>query len=77
VPLVTMRPMGGTLMLSSVPAGAAIFIDGRRWNQNTPAQIALRPGTYKITLEKDGARVAESVEIRNGSTTYRKIPIGR
>ena len=32
---------------------------------------------YTITVEKDGARVSDRVEIRNGSTTYRKIPLNQ
>lgn len=75
VPLVSLRAAGGTLMLTSVPAGAAIFINGKPAHQVTPAQIALSPGVYTIVIEKDGKRASDRVEIRNGGTTYRKIPL--
>ncbi|HWQ55335.1 MAG TPA: serine/threonine-protein kinase [Bryobacteraceae bacterium] len=77
VPLVSLRAFGGTLMLSSAPSDAAIYIDDRKWSHSTPAQISLAPGTYNITVEKNGKRISERVEIRNGSTTYRKIPLDR
>ena len=75
VPLVSLRQAGGTLMLTSVPPGAAVYINGRAWNQSTPAQISLAPGTYNVTVEKNGKRASDRVEVRNGSTTYRKIPL--
>lgn len=75
LPLVSLRAFGGTLMLSSAPPDAAIFIDDRKLSQSTPAQISLAPGTYNITVEKNGKRISERVEIRNGGTTYRKIPL--
>jgi len=77
VPLVSLRKAGGTLMITSVPPGASITIDGRPSRQTTPAQISLTAGTYTITVEKDGRRATDRVEIRNGSTTYRKIPLER
>jgi hypothetical protein len=64
-------------MLTSVPPGASIAIDGKPSRQTTPAQISLAPGTYTITVEKDGKRATDRVEIRNGGTTYRKIPLER
>ena len=73
VPLVSLRSAGGTLMLTTVPPGAAISINGREIQQKTPAQISLSPGVYNVVVEKDGKRMADRVEVRNGSTTYRKI----
>lgn len=76
LPLISLRGVTGTLMLNTAPPGATILIDGRAWQQNTPAQINLQPGTYNITVEKNGRRVSERVEIRTGTTVYRKIPLG-
>jgi len=70
---VILRPLGGTLLLASVPEGAAISVDGRRLAQVTPAQIPLSPGTFTITVEKDGKQASATVEIRNGTISHQRI----
>jgi tRNA A-37 threonylcarbamoyl transferase component Bud32 len=70
---VILRPLGGTLLLASVPAGAAISVNGRPIPQVTPAQIPLSPGTYTIAIEKDGKQASATVEIRNGAITHQRI----
>ncbi len=75
VPLVTLRAHGGTLMVTSDPVGATIFLNDKPTQKNTPAQLSLVPGTYSVRVEKDGLRKSESVEIRNGETRYLKIPL--
>ena len=73
---VALRRAGGTLMLTSVPDGAAISVDGKRIDQLTPAQIPLALGVYSIMIEKGGRQATEQVEIKNGMTT-RKIILGQ
>ena len=63
LPAVVLRAPGGTLMLSSVPPGAAVLVNGKRITQTTPAQISLAPGSYKITVEKDGKQSTQTVEV--------------
>jgi serine/threonine-protein kinase len=70
---VILRPLGGTLLLASVPAGAAISVNGRPIPQVTPAEIPLSPGTYTIAIEKDGKQASAKVEIRNGAITHQRI----
>ena len=70
---VVLRPLGGTLLLASVPAGAAISVNGRPIPQVTPAQIPLSPGTYTIAIEKDGKQASATVEFRNGAITHQRI----
>jgi hypothetical protein len=70
---VILRPLGGTLLLASVPEGAAVSVNGRPIPQVTPAQIPLSPGTYTIAIEKDGKRASAQVEIRNGAITHQRI----
>ena len=77
LPLISLRPAGGTLMISSAPEGATILVNGRAVGQKTPAQVSLAPGTYAVTLEKDGRRATDRVEIRNGDTVYRKLPLAQ
>ncbi|MBV9505566.1 MAG: protein kinase [Acidobacteriia bacterium] len=64
----------GTLLLQSDPAGASISVNGEKIPQVTPAQIPLAPGTYKITLEKNGKQGSGSVDVTNGFN-YMKIPL--
>jgi serine/threonine-protein kinase len=70
---VILRPLGGTLLLASVPAGAAISVNGRPIPQVTPAEIPLSPGTYTIAIEKDGKQASATVEIRNGVISHQRI----
>lgn len=76
LPPVVLRAPGGTLMLTSVPPGASVLVNGRRIDQVTPVQIPLAAGIYTITLDKDGRQASERVEIRNG-INYRKILLGQ
>jgi serine/threonine protein kinase len=75
VPAVVLRAIGGTLMLTSEPKGASISVDGRKISQLTPAQIPLSPGSYKITVEKDGKQNTQTVDVQNGKLTFLKIPL--
>jgi len=75
LPLVTLHAPSGTLMLTTVPDGAAVSVNGRRLPQATPAQIPLEPGDYKITVEKNGKSATSQVEIRNGAISYLRITL--
>jgi serine/threonine-protein kinase len=66
MPAVVLQPFGGTVWLTSVPSGATVLVNGKRIAQVTPAQIPLSPGTYKITVEKDGKQASRAVEVRTG-----------
>ncbi len=70
---IPLRPAGGTLMLSSVPPGATITVNGRRIEQVTPAQIPLPVGAYSIVVEKGGLQATERVDITSGIVTRRII----
>lgn len=66
MPAVVLHPFGGTVWLTSVPSGATVLVDGKKISQVTPAQIQLSPGTYKITVQKNGREASRSVEVRSG-----------
>ena len=76
MPAVVLRPRGGTIMLSSEPSGAAVLVNGKRIDKVTPAQIPLPPGTYRVTVEKDGRQRSETVEVGSGITVL-KILLGQ
>lgn len=77
LPAVVLRPVQGTLMLTSDPPGAAVLVNGKRNAQATPAQIQLAPGSYAITVEwKDGKQATRTVQIKDG-INYQKFLVGQ
>jgi hypothetical protein len=61
---VSMRPLVGTLMLSTTPAGAKITVDGQPVEGETPKALKLPPGSHVIAVAKDGAGTAQqTVEV--------------
>jgi hypothetical protein len=73
LPLVSLRPEGGTLLISSVPKGANIFVDTQLMGSVTPAQILLPAGTHSIRVELNQMKKTISVKIANGSTAHETI----
>jgi len=75
VPTVNLTKQSGTLMLTSTPSGAAIFVNDKRFPQVTPAQISLPPGNYSVRVEKNGLQKSQAIEIQNGVTNFINIPL--
>jgi hypothetical protein len=46
-------------LVTTQPRGARIFVDGRDTGQTTPAVITVKPGTYRVRLERDGFAPSE------------------
>ncbi len=68
-----LRAAGGILMLTSSPSGAAIFVNGVKVPETTPAQLRLPPGRYKIGMEKEGVRRTEEVDVGEGITRLQLV----
>ena len=77
LPMVILRAQTGTLMLSSVPAGAAVLVNGNRTGKVTPAMLQLAPGNYRIAVQKDGHEGSASVDLRSGDTKTLRITMGQ
>jgi serine/threonine protein kinase len=77
MPAVILHSQAGVLMLSSSPPGAVILVNGKTVTEVTPAKLSLAPGTYKITVEKNGLSSENTVEIRNGDTRLLKVTLGQ
>ncbi len=75
LPPVILRAIGGTIMVTSEPAGASIVVNGKKLPQVTPAQLNLSPGTYNVTVEKDGKQGSRAVEVRGDSMSYLKVTL--
>jgi serine/threonine-protein kinase len=66
LPQIVLRQPEGTLFLTSTPSGARILVNGRPVPEVTPTPLSLRPGTYSITVEKNGNSKTSSVTVRDG-----------
>jgi len=75
LPPIVLRAIAGTLMVTSIPPGASVDVNGHRMTQTTPAAIPLTAGAYRVTVEKDGKQATSNVDIRNGSISYLKITL--
>jgi serine/threonine-protein kinase len=71
MPAVILRAVGGTLMVTSTPAGATVLVNGKATGKTTPAQIALPPGKYNVTIERDGRQATQPVQIGAGISILR------
>jgi serine/threonine-protein kinase len=77
LPAVILHAFNGVLMLSSTPPGASILVNGRPVPETTPAQLSLAPGTYKISVQKNGSQSVKTVEIHNGDTQVLRVTLGQ
>ena len=64
---------GGTVMLTSVPSGAAVFVNGERTAFTTPAQLSLTPGNYRIGVEIEGRLTTQNFEVPSGISTLKIV----
>jgi hypothetical protein len=64
-------------MLTSIPPGARISLDGRDSEQVTPARVQVPSGIHKVTVEKDGKQAEQQVEVTAGIISYLNIPLDR
>jgi len=63
-----LRALPVELFVSTAPAGARLWIDGRpdAETERTPAVVRLRPGRHQVRVERDGYRPVErAVELRS------------
>jgi hypothetical protein len=63
-------------MLTSSPPGATVSVNGKQTGKVTPAQLALAPGNYRITVERDGRQATQNVEV-HGGISYLRISFGQ
>lgn len=54
----TVAPPNGTVGFASVPAGAAIVVDGTNTSSVTPADVSVTPGEHSYELALDGYDLA-------------------
>ena len=73
---VTMRPVLGTVMLSTVPPGASVTVDGKPVEGQTPMSLKLPPGKHLITITKEGVGSAQqTVEVTDDALVPLRITL--
>ncbi|MBV9265232.1 MAG: PEGA domain-containing protein [Acidobacteriaceae bacterium] len=60
---VQMTKQTGTLVVTSVPSGSTILVDGRNYGV-TPASLRLAPGRHEVTLLYGSRRHVEGVQVQ-------------
>jgi len=75
LPPVILRAITGTLMVTSEPPGATIVVNGKKLTQVTPAQLSLAPGSYNVTVEKDGKEGSRAVDVHGDAINYMKVTL--
>lgn len=76
LPRVELRPLDGTVVLSSTPAGAAVTVDGT-YRGETPLELALPPGRdHALRLTKPGhAAASRQVRVDSGKRLEMTMPL--
>lgn len=62
---VTFARPSGSLFVTTTPSGASIYVNGRQLPQKSPATLVLPVGRYRLTLELNGRKVEQTVEIKD------------
>ena len=64
----------GSIHITTEPPGAQVLIDGARIAEDTPSSIEEKPGTYAITVQRDGyVPHSEQVEVHSREVVRRTI----
>ncbi len=77
LPSVTLTQALGVLMVQSLPDGAAIMVNDRRWPGVTPAQVSLPPGRYTITMQKGDLKGVQTIEVRDGDLRVLRLTLSQ
>ncbi len=66
----------GTVMVSSTPSGADIFVDGQKQARKTNAILKLKPGTHVVRVQGPGLSSERSVEVLANETASLQFAAG-
>jgi hypothetical protein len=60
-----------TLAVTSIPAGADVYLDGRAVKRTTPISLEVVPGRYSISLSKDGGfSFSRAIEVTTSASVH-------
>lgn len=57
----------GLVRVTSAPPGATVSVNGERQQGVTPLTLRLLPGTYRVSIEREGRRVERNVSVTEDS----------
>jgi hypothetical protein len=73
---IPLRPVLGTVMLSTDPPGATVTVDGKARYGQTPLTLQLPPGPHVIVVTKEGLGSAQkTVQVEDDTIHREKITI--
>jgi serine/threonine-protein kinase len=64
---VGLHRQAGTVRVESEPSGAQIYVNNQLRSETTPATLVLPVGNYNLVLMKDGRRVEQAIDVKDGS----------
>jgi hypothetical protein len=65
--------VGGTLSVTSSPAGATIEINGEKQSKATPAIFNFAPGNYRVKVSRNGAFLEFDVQLHDGEFVNKRV----
>jgi serine/threonine protein kinase len=75
LPTILLAAANGVLMLQTQPDGATIYLNDQQQSQKTPAQLTLRPGQYRLTVQKGTQKASQTIDIKDGDFRHLSIPL--
>lgn len=63
----------GTLVITSRPAGAEVFVDGTRVHGTTPLETTVLAGKHRVTVRAAGGEQTFSIDIADGDVLKKEI----
>jgi Protein kinase domain/PEGA domain len=69
------RSTRGVLMLTTEPSGAEIYVDSRKIQGATPAEIPLAAGAHRVTVKVGGNEKTFTVDLAPGERLRKTIPL--
>ncbi len=76
--VVELAPLGATALISSVPTGAEVFMDGRDTGRATPAQIPVdKLGSHIFTVRKEGYLEESNTATLQAGQSFQYAPVLR
>jgi hypothetical protein len=72
---VQLNPTISSVMVTSTPSGANIWIDGKDTGKTTPAAVVLEKGQHSVTVRKQGFKEVSTTEVLAEGQTLNYSPV--
>ena len=71
-----LQPRQATLVISSVPSGGRILVDGRDTGKRTNSDLYVSPGRHRVRIVKGDLEAERSVEVEAGALQHLNFRLG-